>query len=129
MLGFEPPENPLHARVTYQDACHLAHAQRIREAPRRLLGSIPGLELVEMTTPDRCCGSAGLYSITQSQMSRRLLEDKMDDIEGTGCEIIAAANPGCMLQLEFGVRLREGNQRVSHLIEILDHAYEEQSDQ
>jgi glycolate oxidase iron-sulfur subunit len=123
-IPFEPPRAGLDARVTYQDSCHLAHAQRIRDAPRRLLRSIPGLELVEMATPDRCCGSAGIYNVTQTDMSRRILADKMDDALTTKPDVIATANPGCMLQLELGLRLRnEGQRQVAHVIELLDRAY------
>ena len=122
--GFEAPQGRVDATVTYQDSCHLVHAQRIREAPRRVLRSIPGLELVEMQTPDRCCGSAGIYNLTQTDMSRRLLQDKMDDALATSCGVIATANPGCQLQLELGVRLRDGRQEVVHLIELLDRAYQ-----
>ena len=82
-----------------------------------------GLELAEMVTPDRCCGSAGIYNITQTEMSRRLLDDKMDDCLSTGCNVVATANPGCMLQLELGVKLRGGEQRVMHVVELLDEAY------
>jgi glycolate oxidase iron-sulfur subunit len=121
--GFEAPTAPLDARVTYQDSCHLVHAQRIREAPRQVMRAIPGLELAEMATPDRCCGSAGIYNITQTEMSRRLLDDKMDDCLSTGCDVLATANPGCMLQLELGVKLRGGDQRVMHVVELLDEAY------
>jgi glycolate oxidase iron-sulfur subunit len=112
------------ATVTYQDSCHLLHAQRIREAPRQVLRSIPGLRLVEMSTPDRCCGSAGIYNITQTDMSRQVLQDKMDDVMATACEVVSTANPGCMLQLDLGVRLRGGNQQVVHVIELLDRAYQ-----
>ncbi len=99
------------------------HAQRIREAPRQLLRSIPGLELAEMAAPDRCCGSAGIYNLTQPEMSRRLLDDKMDDCPATGCDVIATANPGCMLQLELGVRNAASGQEVVHVVELLDRAY------
>ncbi len=126
-LPFERPTGRVEARVTYQDSCHLVHAQRIRSAPRELLNAIPGLELVEMEASDRCCGSAGIYNVTQPEMSRRLLEDKMDDALSTGCDVIATANPGCMLQLEAGVRLRGGGQRVVHLVELLDEAYRAES--
>ena len=122
-LPFTPPKGRLPLRVTYQDSCHLAHAQRIREAPRAVLKSIPGLDLVEMESPDRCCGSAGIYNLTQPAMSRRLLDDKMTDALATGCEVIATANPGCMLQLEAGVRRRGSGQEVVHVVELLDRAY------
>jgi glycolate oxidase iron-sulfur subunit len=125
--GFVAPTGRVEAQVTYQDSCHLVHAQRIRQAPRELLRSIPGVELVEMATPDRCCGSAGIYNITQTEMSRRLLEDKMDDVLATSCDVISTANPGCMLQLDLGVRLRDGSQEVVHVIELLDRAYTAES--
>jgi Fe-S oxidoreductase len=122
-LGFEPPRGRVNTSVTYQDSCHLVHAQRVREAPRQLLRSIPGLQLVEMSTPDRCCGSAGIYNLTQTGMSRRLLDDKMDDCLATGCDIIATANPGCVLQLQLGVRRREAGREVLHVVDLLDRAY------
>jgi glycolate oxidase iron-sulfur subunit len=122
-LGFVPPQGRVDESVTYQDSCHLVHAQRVRDAPRRILRSIPGLRLVEMALPDRCCGSAGIYNLTQPEMSRRLLADKMTDALATGCGVIATANPGCQLQLELGVRLHGDAQRVVHLVELLDRAY------
>lgn len=122
-LPFEPPAGRVEARVTYQDSCHLVHAQRIREAPRQLLHSIPGLEFVEMPASDRCCGSAGIYNLTQTQMSRRLLSEKMADVATTACDTLATANPGCMLQLEVGVKQTGGDQEVVHVVELLDRAY------
>jgi glycolate oxidase iron-sulfur subunit len=123
-VGFEAPKGAVDAVVTYQDSCHLAHAQQIKAPPRQLLRSIPGLTLQEMQSPDRCCGSAGVYNLTQPVMSQRLLQDKMDDVMQTGCGVIATANPGCMLQLDLGVRLRDGSQEVVHVVELLDRAYQ-----
>ena len=108
--------------TTYQDSCHLAHAQRITAAPRRLLRAIPGLELREMAAADRCCGSAGIYSFVQRGMSARVLDAKMEDIERTGATTIATANPGCMTQLETGLRRRRIEARVVHVIELIDEA-------
>jgi glycolate dehydrogenase iron-sulfur subunit len=122
-LGFTPPKGRIEERVTYQDSCHLAHAQRIKDAPRQILRSIPGVELTEMATPDRCCGSAGIYNVTQPEMSRRVLDDKMQDVMSTNCDTICTANPGCMLQLDLGVRLNKGSQEVLHVVELLDRAY------
>ncbi|MGE0060206.1 MAG: (Fe-S)-binding protein [Dehalococcoidia bacterium] len=122
--GFEAPKGQVDAVVTYQDSCHLAHAQQIKLPPRQILRSIPGLTLHEMQAPDRCCGSAGIYNMTQPVMSQRLLADKMDDVMQTGCGVIATANPGCMLQLDLGVRLRDGTQEVVHVVELLDRAYQ-----
>jgi glycolate oxidase iron-sulfur subunit len=122
-IGFAAPAGRVEERVTYQDSCHLVHAQRIKDAPRELLRSIPGLELTEMATPDRCCGSAGIYNMTQTEMSRLVLEDKMKDVMSTNCDVISTANPGCMLQLDLGVRLNGGSQEVLHVVELLDRAY------
>ena len=88
--------------VTYQDSCHLAHAQRIRGAPRQILRAIPGVRLVEMRTPDRCCGSAGIYSLTQPEMSLRCSTARWTDI-ARPAQRRRTANPGCMAQLEAGL--------------------------
>ena len=122
-LPFDPPKGVLKKHVTYQDACHLAHAQRITEQPRAILNAIPGLELVEMENASRCCGAAGIYSITQSELSRRLLESKMKNVAETGADTIATANPGCTIQLETGLRLAGIPGEVRHVVDILDEAY------
>ena len=113
----------LPVNVTYQDSCHLAHGQKIRTAPRQLLSAIPGLQLREMALPDLCCGSAGIYNVLHTEMSMALLEKKMADVNGTRAEVIATANPGCMLQLEAGVKKYGHGQRVVHVVELLDEAY------
>ena len=110
-------------RVTYQDPCHLAHAQRITASPRELLKNIPGAELVEMVRPDVCCGAAGSYQLVQQEMSDRLLDARLAQIQETGAEVVATANPGCMLQLERGVRQRGMNVRVCHVVDLLAEAY------
>ena len=122
-LPFEAPPETLDLTVTYQDSCHLAHAQGISAAPRQVLKAIPGLRLVEMENADRCCGAAGVYSFTQAEMSMRLLDNKMFDAQNTGADVIATANPGCLAQLEAGVRRAGGSARVRHVIELLDRAY------
>ncbi|MSP21885.1 MAG: 4Fe-4S dicluster domain-containing protein [Dehalococcoidia bacterium] len=111
------------ALVTLQDSCHLAHAQGIREAPRRLLSAIPGLDLRELEAPDRCCGAAGLYSLVQPEMSQAVLEAKMDDVEGTGASVICTSNPGCTLQLAAGIVARGLEARAVHVVELLDESY------
>ncbi len=123
-LPFEPPSGRIDAEVTYQDSCHLAHTQRITQAPRAILNAIPGLRLIEMEHADRCCGSAGVYSLTQREMSLRLLDDKMRHVAETGAEVIATANPGCMSQLEAGLRRHRLRGRVVHVVEMLDEAYQ-----
>ena len=122
-LPMETPTGRIEADVTYQDPCHLAHAQRITSAPRELLAAIPGLRLVEMAQPDRCCGSAGIYSLAHREMSLDLLDGKMREIAATGATIIATANPGCMAQIEAGLRRHRLPGRVVHVIELLDEAY------
>jgi len=122
-IQFVPPKSPLPYHVTYQDSCHLVHAQKVRSAPRDLLRSISGLRLVEMSTPDRCCGSAGVYSFAQRDMSLRVLDDKMADVATTSADVIATANPGCMMQLEAGLRGAKLPGRVVHVVELLDEAY------
>jgi glycolate oxidase iron-sulfur subunit len=121
-IGIAAPLQPVNARVTYQDSCHLLHGQKIREAPRQLLRAIPGLKLVELPYSEICCGSAGTYNITQPQASLALLADKMHHAQSTGAEIIATANPGCLLQLRAGVRLHKTGQEVAHVIELLERA-------
>jgi glycolate oxidase iron-sulfur subunit len=113
----------LNATATYQDSCHLAHGQKIRSAPRELLAAVPGLAFREMPLSDICCGSAGLYNVVHNAMAMRVLERKMESVNATGAQIVATANPGCMLQLQAGVRLHGAGQRVMHVVEILDEAY------
>lgn len=110
-------------QVTLQESCHLVHAQRIKDAPRKLLASIPGLELRDMAHPDLCCGSAGLYMLTQRDMSTRILDDKMRDIAATGVSTIVTANPGCMMQLQRGVQRAGLAADVRHVVELVDAAY------
>lgn len=122
-LPFVAPTGRLEADVTYQDSCHLAHAQRISRAPREVLASIPGLRIVEMEHADRCCGSAGVYSLAHRDMSLRLLDDKMREVAASGARIVASANPGCLMQLEAGLRRHRLRGRVAHVVELLDEAY------
>jgi glycolate oxidase iron-sulfur subunit len=123
-VGLPEPRREVRARVTYQDACHLVHAQRIRKQPRQLLEAVPGVELTEMTHPDICCGSAGIYNAVQPAMSGRILAEKMDDLLSVDPEIVATANPGCQMQLEAGLRARgRADVSVRHLAEVLAAAY------
>ncbi len=109
--------------VTYQDSCHLAHGQKIRNAPRQLLQAIPGLQFREMPLSDICCGSAGIYNVLHTELSMKILESKMGNVSSVKAGIVATANPGCMLQLGAGVRLRGHGERVMHVVELLDEAY------
>jgi glycolate oxidase iron-sulfur subunit len=110
-------------RATYQDSCHLGHAQRITAAPRKLLQAVPGLELIELKESEICCGSAGIYNVVHNELAEKLLEAKMRRIEETGAELILTANPGCLLQLRAGVAKAGNRRRVLHVVELLDEAY------
>ena len=110
-------------RVTYQDPCHLAHAQGIRAEPRALLSRVHRLELVEMANADVCCGSAGYYNLAQPEYADRLLEPKIDAILATRPDAVVTGNPGCMLQLAAGLRSRgRADIAVLHVVEVLDRA-------
>jgi glycolate oxidase iron-sulfur subunit len=122
-IDLVPPPGSVARRVTLQESCHLVHAQRIKAAPRALLAQIPGLELRDMDHPDLCCGSAGLYMLSQREMSTRILDDKMSEIAATRAETIVTANPGCMMQLERGVARAGLEAEVRHVVELLDEAY------
>jgi glycolate oxidase iron-sulfur subunit len=122
-LELNPAMGAVDAVATYQDSCHLAHGQHIKDAPRRLLRAIPGLTFREMPMADVCCGSAGIYNVLETEMAMQILAHKMQYIESTGASLIVTANPGCMLQLAAGARLFGTGQRVAHVIEVLDEAY------
>jgi glycolate oxidase iron-sulfur subunit len=121
-LGLTAPLRALPLRVTYQDSCHLVHGQKIREAPRTLITSIPGIELVEMQLADQCCGSAGVYNVTETKASLELLALKMDCVRETKAQIIVTSNPGCILQLRAGAAIHRTGQEVLHVVELLDRA-------
>jgi glycolate oxidase iron-sulfur subunit len=108
--------------VTYQEPCHLAHAQRITQQPRRLLAAVPGLELREMRESALCCGSAGIYNLTHPKKASQLLNRKLDNAAATGAQVIVTANPGCLLQLRAGVRERGLPMQVCHLVDVIDDA-------
>ena len=121
-LGLVAPLQPLGLRVTYQDSCHLLHGQKIGQAPRRLIAAVPGVELIEMRLPDQCCGSAGVYNVTETRTAMDLLDRKMEDVRATGADTIVTANPGCILQLRAGTKRASTGQEVLHVVELLDRA-------
>ncbi|MBM3956671.1 MAG: 4Fe-4S dicluster domain-containing protein, partial [Gemmatimonadetes bacterium] len=122
-LPFEPPRAAMNLRVTYQDACHLAHAQRIREAPRRILRSIPGVEFVELPEADVCCGSAGTYSLTQRDMSGRLGRRKVANVKSTGAAVMATGNPGCAMHIAGQLCTHGEQTTVMYVVDLLAEAY------
>lgn len=120
-LAERPPAEYL-GRVTYQDACHLVHAQRIREAPRALLREAAGCELIETPGADMCCGAAGIYSLVQPAMSAQLRSRKADQFRDAAPDVVVTANPGCQMQYEAAVREAGIQARVMHVVELLDEA-------
>ncbi|MEQ1834145.1 MAG: (Fe-S)-binding protein, partial [Candidatus Eisenbacteria bacterium] len=110
-------------RVTYHDACHLAHAQRVREAPRRLLRALPGVEFVALPNADWCCGSAGVYNLTHPDMANEQLAGKLDCVQAVAPEVVVASNPGCLLHMRRGASERGLSPRFVHLVELLAEAY------
>ena len=122
LADVELPLGPLDLTVTYHDACHLAHGQRVRHEPRRLLARIPGLRLVELDDSDLCCGSAGVYNLLEPEMARDLLDRKLARIAETGARVVAAANPGCLLQIAAGCRERGLDVTLVHPVELLARA-------
>ena len=121
------PKIPLPIKVTYQDSCHLAHAQKITKAPRDILHSIPGLELVELKDSLICCGAAGTYQLVQKDLSEKLLSKKMVSIIDTQTDAVVTANPGCIIQIENGMKQNSLNSPVYHIVELLDLAYSTES--
>ncbi len=117
------PLRPVPMTVAYHDPCHVVHGQKIRSQPRQLLGQIPSLTVLPLTESDWCCGSAGIYNLTEPEMAGRLLQRKIDHVIGSGAEAIVTSNPGCILQIEKGLRDRGSPVRVLHLVEVLDQAY------
>jgi glycolate oxidase iron-sulfur subunit len=117
--GTVSARHPVPVEVAYHDACHLAHAQGIREQPRKLLGEIPGLSLLEPPDWSTCCGSAGIYNLLQPRTADELGSRKLSNLLGTGARTIAAANPGCVLQIEAQARSAGEPVKVLHPIELL----------
>jgi glycolate oxidase iron-sulfur subunit len=113
------PKREFRCRITYHDACHLAHGLGVREAPRSLLASIPGVTIVEMTESDLCCGSAGSYNLTEPEMARELVRRKADNIVATGADYVVLANPGCEFQIAAELRRRGSKIKVVHLADFL----------
>ena len=113
---------PMPLRVAYHDACHLAHAQRIREQPRALLRRIPGLEVLEIPQGDQCCGSAGTYNIFEPEAAAEIGERKVSNVVSVAPDVLASANPGCTLQITSLLAKRGTDLLAAHPIEILDAA-------
>ncbi len=118
----ELPLGRLPLTVTYHDACHLAHGQQVRRAPRDLLRGIPGLTLIELADSDLCCGSAGVYNVLEPDMADRLLDLKLARIRQTGARVVAAGNPGCLMQIAKGARAAGLDLEIVHPVTLLARA-------
>jgi glycolate oxidase iron-sulfur subunit len=118
-----PPRGELKVRAAYSDSCHLRHAQKVVKQPRALLRQIPGLQLVELRLPDRCCGSAGVYNIMQIDTANQVLDSKLADIAATKADLIVVSNAGCQMQLLAGARRSGLESEVLHVVEVLDRSY------
>jgi glycolate dehydrogenase iron-sulfur subunit len=125
-LGLIPPSGEIRLTATYHDACHLVHAQKVREQPRNLLKKIPGLKLVELPESELCCGAAGTYNLTEPEMAERLAKRKLDNIRSTGARLIITANAGCLLQIAREARMHGEKLKIMHPMDVLDLAYRRQ---
>jgi glycolate oxidase iron-sulfur subunit len=122
-IPLKEPQAVLEKRVSYHEACHLCHVQKVREQPRRVLEAIPGITLEVLNESDMCCGSAGVYNITHNERSMLILDRKMANIEATEADVSLTGNPGCLLQLDYGRRAVHSHKPVLHPVQVLDAAY------
>jgi glycolate oxidase iron-sulfur subunit len=121
-LGPREERHPINVRAAYHDACHLAHAQRIRSQPRALLRQIPELELLEIPDGDTCCGSAGIYNLVEPESAREIGERKVDNVLSVDPQLLVSANPGCTLQITKILRDRGKSIPAAHVVELLDRS-------
>jgi glycolate oxidase iron-sulfur subunit len=122
-VGLTREPGILHKKVTYHEACHLVHTQKVSMQPRQLIQMIPGIEFVELPEATWCCGSAGIYNVVRYDDSMKILDRKMKNITSTGAEIVVTANPGCHLQIQYGIRKYGLNMEVLHPISLLAKSY------
>ena len=121
--GIVEPPLPVKRTVTYQEPCHLAHAQRVSAQPRTLLHSIKGIELIEMKESSLCCGSAGIYNILRKDFADKLGDRKARNTAATGAAAVVTANPGCYLQLRSTLKRNNADMDVRYIVELLDEGY------
>jgi glycolate oxidase iron-sulfur subunit len=122
-LGFIPPKGTIHATATYHDACHLGHAQKIKEAPRRLLAQVPGLQMRDLPETELCCGAAGTYNLTEPEMAGQLSRRKLNNILKTGARLVLTGNAGCLLQIAREARQQGQPLWIAHPMDLLDLSY------
>lgn len=120
---FMEQPKPMNKRIAYHAACHLAHVQKVREAPAKLLSAVPGAEIVPLEEAEHCCGSAGIFNLLHTELSMQVLSRKMACLQETGAQVYVTTNPGCLLQIQAGVKQQNLDVRVQHLAEFLDDAY------
>ena len=111
-------------KVTYQEPCHLVHGQRVRSEPRTLIRSVPDVQFIELRESDVCCGSAGIYNLIHPAEARQVLERKLDRIAESGADVVVSGNPGCLIQLDVGMKRRGMKVRVAHPVELLAWSYD-----
>lgn len=126
-LGLISPPGEINVTATYHDACHLAHAQKIREQPRNLLKKIPGLKLIDLAESELCCGAAGTYNLTEPEMAERLGHRKLDNIRQTGARVVITSNAGCLLQIARQARMEGEVLKIVHPMDMLDLSYRHES--
>ena len=124
---FAMPAKPVEKNVAYHAACHLAHAQKIREAPVTLLKQVEGLKLIPLEEAEHCCGSAGIYNLMHTELSMKVLDRKMDHLKDTGAELVVTTNPGCLLQLQKGLADQKMSMQACHIVTLLDEAFQQDS--
>jgi glycolate oxidase iron-sulfur subunit len=126
-LGLIQPPGEIRLTATYHDACHLAHAQKVREQPRNILRKVPGLKLVDLAESDLCCGAAGTYNLTEPEMAERLASRKLDNIRRTGARVVITSNAGCLLQIAREARMQGESLKILHPMDVLDLSYRRES--
>lgn len=123
-IDFRIPESPLNQKVVYDEPCHLIHAQGITKEPKKLIDNLPGITLLPLMESDHCCGNAGIYTVTQTEMSIEILDRKVNFIKQSGADLIITANPGCQIQLDWGIRRQNLSMNVLHIVELIDSMYQ-----
>jgi glycolate oxidase iron-sulfur subunit len=126
-LGLIEPPGEIRLTATYHDACHLVHAQKVREQPRNLLKKIPGLKLVDLPESELCCGAAGTYNLTEPEMAERLARRKLNNIRSTGARLVLTANAGCLLQIAREARMQGEALKIMHPMDLLDLSYRKET--
>ena len=121
--GIQPGPNPVNVTVTYHDPCHLKRGQNVFKQPRELLKAIPGVDFKEMKEADRCCGSAGSFSIMHHDLSMKVLERKISNIAASKAAVVATSCPTCTMQLSYGLKSHGIAGQVVHPVQLLDKTY------